>query len=152
MTAMVLDASPNTVTVVRRTPSKINLKLIPLTTSIGKCSHEVSLVQDIFRTSAPSKRVSIMNLTLHSCLWVSQKHFFVLCSCVNGNHQRINYSNIRSKNLLLHVQPADIGWPTGNGKKLSCTQACCLAQLCLAAAYFLSISCGQSYVRRLYFS
>ena len=26
------------------------------------------------------------------------------------------------------------GWPTGNGKKLSNSQACCLAQLCLAAA------------------
>ena len=26
------------------------------------------------------------------------------------------------------------GWPTGNGKKLSYSQACCLAQLCLAAA------------------
>ena len=25
------------------------------------------------------------------------------------------------------------GWPTGNGKKLSNSQACCLAQLCLAA-------------------
>ena len=44
----------------------------------------------------------------------------------------------------------DIGWPTGNGKKLSNTQACCLAQQCLAPAYFLSISCGQSHVRRLY--
>ena len=32
------------------------------------------------------------------------------------------------------IQPADIGWPTGNGKKLSNSQACCLAQLCLAAA------------------
>ena len=32
------------------------------------------------------------------------------------------------------VQPADIGWPTGNGMKLSNSQACCLAQLCLAAA------------------
>ena len=36
--------------------------------------------------------------------------------------------------LDLPVQPADIGWPTGNGKKLSNSQACCLAQLCLAAA------------------
>ena len=35
---------------------------------------------------------------------------------------------------LLHVQPADIGWPTGNGKKLSNSQACCLDQLCLDAA------------------
>ena len=32
------------------------------------------------------------------------------------------------------VQPADIGWPTGNGKKQSNSQPCCLAQLCLAAA------------------
>ena len=34
----------------------------------------------------------------------------------------------------LGIQPADIGWPTGNGKKLSNSQACCLAQLCLIAA------------------
>ena len=32
------------------------------------------------------------------------------------------------------IQPADIGWPAGNRKKLSKSQACCLAQLCLAAA------------------
>ena len=32
------------------------------------------------------------------------------------------------------VQPVDIGWPTGYVKKLSNCQACCLAQLCLAAA------------------
>ena len=32
------------------------------------------------------------------------------------------------------VQPAVIGWPTGNGKKLSNSQACCLAKLCLAGA------------------
>ena len=31
------------------------------------------------------------------------------------------------------LQPADIGWLTGNGKKLSFSQACCLGQLCLAA-------------------
>ena len=35
---------------------------------------------------------------------------------------------------LYNVQPADIGCRTGNGKKLSNSQACCLAQLCLAAA------------------
>ena len=52
--------------------------------------------------------------------------------------------------MHLSVQPPDIGWPTGNGKKVSNSQACCLAQLRLAAAYFLSISCGPSYVRRLY--
>ena len=32
------------------------------------------------------------------------------------------------------VQPAVIGWPTGNGKKRSNSQACCLAKLCLAGA------------------
>ena len=32
------------------------------------------------------------------------------------------------------LQPADIGWPTGNGEKLNNSQACCLAQLCLGAA------------------
>ena len=32
------------------------------------------------------------------------------------------------------LQPVDPGCPTGNGKKLSNSQACCLAQLCLAAA------------------
>ena len=32
------------------------------------------------------------------------------------------------------IQPADTGWPTGNGKKLSNSQACDLAQLCLAAS------------------
>ena len=32
------------------------------------------------------------------------------------------------------LQSADIGLPTGNGKKLSNCQACCLAQLCLGAA------------------
>ena len=42
------------------------------------------------------------------------------------------------------------GWPTGNGNNLSNSQACCLAQLCLAAAQFLSISCGPSWARALY--
>ena len=48
------------------------------------------------------------------------------------------------------VQPADIGLPTGNGKKLSCSQAQVGQATCLAVALFLSISCGPSYVRRLY--
>ena len=41
------------------------------------------------------------------------------------------------------------GWPTGNGKKVTKSQACGLAQLCLAAAEFLSISCGANYLRAL---
>ena len=62
-----------------------------------------------------------------------------------------NWSYIRFRVQHYHpVQPADIGWPTGNGEKLSNSQACCQAHLCLAAALCLSISCGQSYVRRLY--
>ena len=36
--------------------------------------------------------------------------------------------------LDMGVQGGWGGWPTGNGKKLSYSQACCLAQLCLAAA------------------
>ena len=34
----------------------------------------------------------------------------------------------------LRVQGGWGGWPTGNGKKLWNSQACCLAQLCLGAA------------------
>ena len=48
------------------------------------------------------------------------------------------------------IQPADIGWPTGNGKKRSCSQAQLGQATCLAVASFLSISCGPSYVRRLH--
>ena len=48
------------------------------------------------------------------------------------------------------VQPADIGWPTGNRKKLSCCQAQLSQATCLAVAYLLSISSRPSYVRRLY--
>ena len=45
------------------------------------------------------------------------------------------------------LQHADIGLPTGNGKKLSCNQA-----TGLAVASFLSISCWPSYVCTLYWS
>ena len=33
-----------------------------------------------------------------------------------------------------YFQPADIGWPTGNGKKLSCSQAQMGQATCLAVA------------------
>ena len=36
--------------------------------------------------------------------------------------------------LLITVQPADIGWPTGNGKKLNSTQAQLGQAACLAVA------------------
>ena len=51
--------------------------------------------------------------------------------------QRAGTKNKNKLSCLLwqmQLQPADIGWPTGNGKKLSKSQACCLAQLCQAAA------------------
>ena len=54
-------------------------------------------------------------------------------------------------NYYNNVQCAQIVCPTGNGRKLSKSQACCLAQQCLAAAEFLSISCGANYLRALYF-
>ena len=47
----------------------------------------------------------------------------------------MEYINLQSKIQL--DRPVQGGWGgchTGNGKKLSKTQACCLAQLCLAAA------------------
>ena len=49
------------------------------------------------------------------------------------------------------IQPADIGWPTGNGEKLSRCQAQLGQATGLAVALFLFISCGPSYVRRLYY-
>ena len=52
--------------------------------------------------------------------------------------------------LLRPLQPADIGWLTGNRKKLSCCQVQLSQATCLAVAYLLSISCRPSYVRRLY--
>ena len=51
---------------------------------------------------------------------------------------------------IFSVQPADIGLPTGNGKKLRCSHAQLGQATGLAVAYFLSISGGPSYVRRLY--
>ena len=42
--------------------------------------------------------------------------------------------NLELANAFDSLQPADIGWPTGNGKKLSKSQGCCLAQLCQAVA------------------
>ena len=44
--------------------------------------------------------------------------------------------------ILLRLQSGWGGWPTGNIEKLSNSQVCCLAQLCLAAAYFLPFPVG----------
>ena len=45
-------------------------------------------------------------------------------------------TNLHNLVLPFSVQPEDIGWPTGNGKKLSNSQACCLAQLQLQLSVF----------------
>ena len=62
----------------------------------------------------------------------------------------VNFTEKSGKKLQIFLQLADIRLPTGNGKKLSCSQAQLGQATCLAVALFLSISCGQSYVRRLY--
>ena len=49
-----------------------------------------------------------------------------------------------------NLQPEDIGFPKGNGKKLSCSQAQLGQATGFAVVCFPSISCGPSYVRRLY--
>ena len=57
----------------------------------------------------------------------------------------LDQSVVRLNEFVL-IQPADIGWPTGNGKKLNRSQAQLAQATGLAVAYFLSISCGPSYV------
>ena len=58
-----------------------------------------------------------------------------LQTLAKGNNNPISEKvKIPFTKTLRTVQPADIGWPIGNGKKLSNSRACCLAQLCLAAA------------------
>ena len=47
-------------------------------------------------------------------------------------------------NLNVIVQGGWGGWPTGNGKKVSISQAQLGQATCLAVAHFLSISCGPS--------
>ena len=70
---------------------------------------------------------------------------------VNGIIVQSALSHSCKEEYFLHtLQPADLGWPTGNGKKLSCCQAQLSQATCLAVAYLLSISCRPSYVRRLY--
>ena len=48
------------------------------------------------------------------------------------------------------VQCSCSGWPTGNGKKRSRSQAQLGQATCLSVAKFLSISCGPSWARALY--
>ena len=51
---------------------------------------------------------------------------------------------------MSHVQGGWGGWPTGNGKKLSSSQAQLGKATCLAVAYFLSISGATSTPSALY--
>ena len=68
-------------------------------------------------------------LELHAMCFVFKTAVVFLCK----ERLRQKKKSIMPVSVREYVQPADIGWPTGNGKKLSCTQACCLAQLCLGA-------------------
>ena len=70
--------------------------------------------------------------------------------CSELQCKKVNEDSFLVGSAIINVQCAQIVCPTGNGKKLSSSQACSLAQLCLAAAYFLSISCGANYLRALY--
>ena len=84
-------------------------------------------------------------------LWNSQKTFYktlstscspqsVLC-CPKRHGQRLREHGFSSTNLLPLIQGGWGGWPTGNGKKLSSSQAQLGQATCLAVSYFLSISC-----------
>ena len=59
--------------------------------------------------------------------------------------KRKEFFSFRITGYIDTVQPADIGWPKGNGKKLSCSQAQLGQATGFAVVCFLSI-----YVRRLY--
>ena len=55
------------------------------------------------------------------------------------HEKRRGFPNFVAQHWTFHqvksnLQPADIGWSTGNIRKLSNSQACCLSQLWLAAA------------------
>ena len=68
------------------------------------------------------------------CMFCSNKKMCRLYKNVQ-QYWRSAYISITSVGMLfIHIQGGWGVWPTGNGKKLSNSQACCLAQLCLAAA------------------
>ena len=56
----------------------------------------------------------------------------------------------RYRALISNVDNRSKVWKTGYGKKLSSCQAQLRQAKCLDVALSLFISCGQSYVRRLY--
>ena len=83
---------------------------------------------------------------LVTCLEWVQAVFsqFVLVDTIKGENncahgwtywqKGVNANKLGIWSVCPSVQSADIEWLTGNGYKLSNIQACCLAQLCLAAA------------------
>ena len=56
------------------------------------------------------------------------------CMYIVSQKKQAESHNLGQTFLANSVQGGWGGCRTGNGKKLSKTQACCLAQLCLAAA------------------
>ena len=46
----------------------------------------------------------------------------------------MQYTALPEREVYLDIQPAYIGWPTGNGKKLSCSQSQLGQATCLGAA------------------
>ena len=52
----------------------------------------------------------------------------------HGLNHLISVTDALGDDLGHDLQPADIGWPTGNGKKLSCSQAQLGQATCLAIA------------------
>ena len=80
------------------------------------------------------------------------RHFLYLFRCVEFLDDDVASNKLEKKiqRSFNNVQSADIGWQTGNGKKLSFSQAQLGRATCLTVASFLSISFGPSYVRRLY--
>ena len=79
------------------------------------------------------EKVDMSNDFLKEC---GNKDHFFLSPDVEGNWEINNVTLIRTRlgNQVVRFAVLCSGWATGNGKKLSNSQACCLAQLCLAAA------------------
>ena len=127
-----------------------------------RCVHrfsDIDILRDVARSLGPSERGIHMQHTLYNthtvkltykvstfrCLYlhnISSQHFSRQngASCSKYQWPVIGYKIIlisTGQNWVTHTLPVQCscsGWPTGNGKNLSNTQACCLAQLCLGAA------------------
>ena len=84
-----------------------------------------------------------------SCLYLGKENRITSCSCLFQLNPvgptKVDKVCINLLNARVDVQGGWGGWPTGNGKKLSSSQA-----TGLAVAYILSISCGPSTPSALY--